>query len=42
MERNGMSLEGIHRQSMFRNGGFRDMMVYAILRQEWSSKGFII
>ena len=42
MSRNGMSLEGLHRQLLFRNGNFRDMMVFAILRQEWISKGFII
>jgi ribosomal-protein-alanine N-acetyltransferase len=40
MEKNGMRLEGIHRQQRFAQGTFRDMVVLAILRQEWESKGF--
>lgn len=42
MQRSGMLLEGIHRQQKFAHGAFRDMMMHAILRQEWEAKGFIM
>jgi [ribosomal protein S5]-alanine N-acetyltransferase len=42
MRLSGMSLEGIHRQQRYSDGLFHDMMSFAILREEWASKGFIM
>ncbi len=42
MQKNGMLLEGIHRQQQYSNGSYRDMMVFAILREEWQAQQTIM
>lgn len=34
----GFTHEGTHRQAVWKNGRFRDELVFAILRDEWSSR----
>lgn len=37
MQKLGMRLEGVHRQSLRKNGRFEDLAVYAILADEWAA-----
>jgi RimJ/RimL family protein N-acetyltransferase len=39
MERLGMRREGHYRESEFQNGHWRDVLVYAILADEWRAQG---
>ena len=38
MEKCGMRKEGVMLEAEFRDGEFRDMIYYAILRREWEQK----
>ena len=34
-EATGMQLEGVHRRAYFLHGGYRDMHLYSIVREDW-------
>ena len=36
MEKNGMKKEGVRRQAFLKNGEYVDLVMYSILRSEWS------
>jgi [ribosomal protein S5]-alanine N-acetyltransferase len=35
LEKLGFRYEGTHREALFRRGNFEDVMIYAVLREEW-------
>ncbi|HEY80869.1 MAG TPA: N-acetyltransferase [Anaerolineae bacterium] len=37
MQKAGMTYEGAMRQAIYKNGHFRDSLIYAILREEWEA-----